>query len=217
MLVAGSDRRGKVSGLGQAAPALPKSKRNWSRPSFRFSATAPATTRTVTNGIGRRGEKLVLGFFAEMTDFSTWLGSSWQWIGWEELTEWPDDAFYRQMLSTNRHSGANTPLMIRRTCNPGSVGGVWVRRRFDPPVEPVEGYVMGPAIAGDPKLGLSRRAVCDVLSSNQRLLIADPNYGDTIVGSAISSGQENLGAPDRGMLKAAACSSRFGSLPRITS
>jgi hypothetical protein len=94
------------------------------------------------------------------------------------------------MLSTNRHSGANTPLIIRSTCNPGSVGGVWVRRRFDPPPEPVEGYVMGPAIAGDPKQGLSRRAVCDVLSSNQRLLIADPNYGDTIVGSAISSGQE---------------------------
>lgn len=136
------------------------------------------------------GESLVLGFFAEQGDFSTWLGSSWQWIGWEELTEWPDDRFYKSMLSTNRHSGANTPLMIRSTCNPGSVGGVWVRRRFDPPPEPVEGYVIGPALAGDPKLGLSRRAVCDVLSSNQRLLIADPNYGDTIIGSATSSGQE---------------------------
>jgi hypothetical protein len=136
------------------------------------------------------GESLVLGFFAEQGDFSTWLGSSWQAILWEELTEWPDDRFYKQMLSTNRHSGANTPLIVRSTCNPGSVGGVWVRRRFDPPVEPVEGYVIGPALAGDPKLGLSRRAVCDVLSSNQRLLIADPNYGDTIIGSATSSGQE---------------------------
>ena len=135
------------------------------------------------------GKSLVLGFFAEMTDFTTWLGSAWQWIGWEEISEWSDDRFYKQMLSTNRHSGADTPLMIRSTCNPGSVGGQWLRRRFDPPSEPKEGYIIGPRIEGDAKQGLSRRAICWTLAENQRLLISDPTYADTVLGSAISAGQ----------------------------
>jgi hypothetical protein len=135
------------------------------------------------------GEKLVLGFFAEQKDFGTWLGSSWQAILWEELSEWPTDDFYKNMLSTNRHSGADTPLIIRSTTNPGGVGGQWIRRRFDPPAEPKFGYIIGPRIEGDPKQGMSRRAVCDVLAANQRLLISDLTYKDTVLGSAISAGQ----------------------------
>ena len=44
------------------------------------------------------GEQLRLGFFGDMSDYQTWIGQSWPWIGWEELTQFPDDKFYKQML-----------------------------------------------------------------------------------------------------------------------
>lgn len=138
------------------------------------------------------GEMLKLGFFAEAQDYSIYLGTAWAWLGWEELTEFKDDKFYRQMVSTNRPpAGAKPglPLMIRSTCNPGGVGGIWVKRRFDPVEEPKEGYILGPHIPADGQGGLSRRAVCSTLHENQRLLAADPTYLQTIIASAINAGQ----------------------------
>ena len=133
------------------------------------------------------GEILKLGHFGELSDYSTWIGQSWPWIGWEELTQFPNDKFYKQMLATNRSPVSGIPLMVRSTCNPGGSGHEWVRRRFDPPPEPKEGFVIGRRIEGEG--GLSRRAVCSVLEENQRLLIADPTYKTTIAASAIDAGQ----------------------------
>jgi hypothetical protein len=130
---------------------------------------------------------LQLGFFAELGDYSTYIGQSWPWLGWEELTQFANDKFYKQMISTNRSGISGLPLMIRSTCNPGGPGHEWVRRRFDPPPELKEGFIIGRRIEGEG--GLSRRAVCSVLTENQRLLIADPTYATTIAASAIDSGQ----------------------------
>jgi hypothetical protein len=133
------------------------------------------------------GEKLRLGFFGDLSDYQTWIGQSWPWIGWEELTQFADDKFYRQMLSTNRSDYPGLPVMVRATTNPGGPGHAWVQRRFDPPPEPKYGYVLGHRIAppGEP----TRRAIASVLEENQRFLLATPNYKSTIAASAIDAGQ----------------------------
>ena len=59
------------------------------------------------------GEQLRLGFFGDMCDYQTWIGQSWPWIGWEELTQFPDDKFYKQMLART----AATILTCRSWCD----------------------------------------------------------------------------------------------------
>ena len=134
------------------------------------------------------GEQLRLGFFGDMSDYQTWIGQSWPWIGWEELTQFPDDKFYKQMLATNRSDYPGLPVMVRATTNPGGPGHEWVRRRFDPPPEPKYGYIIGHRIE-PPDGGPTRRAICSVLEENQRFLLAAPNYKSTIAASAIDAGQ----------------------------
>jgi hypothetical protein len=138
------------------------------------------------------GEQLRLGFFGDMSDYQTWIGQSWPWIGWEELTQFETDKFYKQMLSTNRSDNPDVPVMVRATTNPGGPGHEWVRRRFDPPPEPKFGYIIGHRIEEKDSAGRpmpTRRAICSVLEENQRFLLATPNYKSTIAASAIDAGQ----------------------------
>ena len=121
------------------------------------------------------GEQLRLGFFGDMSDYQTWIGQSWPWIGWEELTQFPDDKFYKQMLATNRSDYPGLPVMVRATTNPGGPGHEWVRCRFDPPPEPKYGYIVGHRIE-PPNNEPTRRAICSTLEENQRFLLATPNY-----------------------------------------
>lgn len=134
------------------------------------------------------GEQLRLGFFGDMSDYQTWIGQSWPWIGWEELTQFPDDKFYKQMLATNRSDYPGLPVMVRATTNPGGPGHEWVRRRFDPPPEPKFGYIIGHRIE-PPNNAPTRRAITSTLEENQRFLLAMPNYKSTIAASAIDAGQ----------------------------
>ena len=123
-----------------------------------------------------------------MSDYQTWIGQCWPWIGWEELTQFADDKFYKQMLATNRSDYPGLPVMVRATTNPGGPGHEWVRRRFDPPPEPKYGYIIGHRIE-PPDGGPTRRAICSTLEENQRFLLATPNYKSTIAASAIDAGQ----------------------------
>jgi hypothetical protein len=132
-------------------------------------------------------ETLRLAHFADMSDYGSLIGTSWSWIGWEEVTQFATELYYKQMMATNRSAMAGIPLMVRSTTNPGGPGHTWVKMRFDPPPEPKEGYIIGPRIVVD---GIDRRAICSTLIENQRLLIADPNYAAMIRASAKDAAQE---------------------------
>jgi hypothetical protein len=138
------------------------------------------------------GEVLRLGFFGDMSDYQTWIGQSWPWVGWDELCQFENDKFYKQMLATNRSDYPGLPVMVRSTTNPGGPGHEWVRRRFDPPPEPKFGYIIGHRIQPKNEAGRplpTRRAICSTLEENQRFLFASPNYKSTIAASAIDAGQ----------------------------
>jgi hypothetical protein len=134
------------------------------------------------------GEQLRHGFFGDLSDYQTWIGQSWPCLLWDELTQFGDDKFYKQMLATNRSDYPGLPIMVRSTCNPGGPGHAWVQRRFDPPLEPKHGYIIGHRIE-PPDGGPTRRAICSTLEENQRFLLATPNYKSTIAASAIDAGQ----------------------------
>jgi predicted phage terminase large subunit-like protein len=79
-------------------------------------------------------------------------GAEFQFIGWDELTQFPEPS-YRYLLSRLRRlEGSTVPLRVRAASNPGGEGHEWVRGRFL--VEgPKRGRVFVPArLADNPHL-----------------------------------------------------------------
>lgn len=57
-------------------------------------------------------------------------GKEYQFIGWEELTQWATPAPYEYLSSRLRTSDPRIPLNLRANCNPGGAGDWWVRDRW---------------------------------------------------------------------------------------
>ena len=124
------------------------------------------------------GEKLYFRHFMKEADYWSYHGHAYPWIGWEELTTWPDDKGYRKMMSTSRSTSPGIPRKYRATTNPYGVGHNWVKLRWRLPMP--SGMVMGPIIKDsydqDGELEPPRMAIHGELSENQILLQADPDY-----------------------------------------
>ncbi|HWT24525.1 MAG TPA: hypothetical protein VN213_13550 [Solirubrobacteraceae bacterium] len=79
------------------------------------------------------GAKLVFGHGETETHIRRYYGSEWQFIGWDELTGFPE-AWYRLLFSRLRKPAdgplARVPLRMRAASNPGGPGHDWVKRRF---------------------------------------------------------------------------------------
>ncbi len=131
------------------------------------------------------GETLKLAYFDETSDYRTYIGQSFTWIGFEELTQYKNDQPYKQMLACLRSPIPNIPIRMRATTNPDGPGHNWVRRRFKT-VDP-NGMTVGPRI--EDEHGLPRRAIYSTLAENQLLLTTQPDYLANIIASAIRPGQ----------------------------
>jgi hypothetical protein len=124
------------------------------------------------------GEQLIFSFMSNPEDYWNYHGHAYPWIGWEELTNWPDPQCYLRMMSCCRSSVKNIPRRYRSTANPYGVGHNWVKDRFRLPV-PAKKYI-GPVIKdsrnkeGD--LEPPRVAIRGTLDENKVLLHADPEY-----------------------------------------
>lgn len=64
------------------------------------------------------GEQLLLRHMADPEDYWNFHGHAYPWIGWEELTNWPDDVCYRRMMSCSRSVKSGMPRKYRATTNP---------------------------------------------------------------------------------------------------
>ena len=74
------------------------------------------------------GSKLLFGYANIVADVYQYQGQEFQYIGWEELTQWPTSACYDYLLTRLRGTGLKK--LVRATCNPGGVGSAWVQERF---------------------------------------------------------------------------------------
>lgn len=85
------------------------------------------------------GEELLLRAFENEEDYWSYHGHEYPFIGWEELTSWPNINCYESMKSCNRSSFQGTarlphlPRLIRSSTNPYGVGHSWVKSYFIDP------------------------------------------------------------------------------------
>lgn len=134
------------------------------------------------------GEELLLRYMDHPRDFDNYKGHEYPWMGWEELTTWPNDECYKPMLSVCRSSRPGMPRKCRATTNPYGVGHGWVKARWSLPV--VTGLGFGPKLVTElDGEFLARRSIRFPLEENQALLRADPHYLPR-VGAAARNSEE---------------------------
>lgn len=79
------------------------------------------------------GATLTFGYFDTEKDRNQYQGAALQFIGWDELTQFPA-GWYTWLFSRLRKLKdvrfADVPLRVRGGTNPGGIGHAWVHRRF---------------------------------------------------------------------------------------
>ncbi len=76
------------------------------------------------------GATLTFGYLDAEQDKYRYQSSEFQFIGFDELTQFTETQ-YRYLLSRlRRKSGVSIPLRMRSATNPGGIGHEWVKRRF---------------------------------------------------------------------------------------
>jgi hypothetical protein len=114
------------------------------------------------------GERLLLRHMKNADGYWNYHGHEYPFIGWEELTNWPDDGAYTAMFACSRSSVPGVPRMVRSTCNPFGIGHNWVKRRF------IDVSPRGVPYKDD--LGNQRVAIHGNVTENEYLKRADPSY-----------------------------------------
>jgi len=114
------------------------------------------------------GEKLFFRTAKKASDYDSYHGHGYPWIGWEELTSWPNEELYIAMLSICRSAHPGMPRHYRATCNPWGVGHHWVKARFISPMP--RGVVI------EDEEGRERVAIHGEIWENTHLLENDPEY-----------------------------------------
>lgn len=120
------------------------------------------------------GEQLLFRYAKKEEDYWDYHGHEYPWIGFEELTTWPDDGFYESMKSVCRSSHPGMPRKFRATANPWGKGHHWVKKKF---------IDIGPpgTIAKD-DMGRKRVRIRGTIFENRHLLDNDPEYLKNIFG-----------------------------------
>lgn len=79
------------------------------------------------------GEQLLFRYGKNMDDYWNYHGHEFPWLGFDELSLWPNDEFYIAMRTCCRSSVPGMPRRLRAACNPYGVGHNWVKARFIDP------------------------------------------------------------------------------------
>ena len=87
------------------------------------------------------GATLWMSYLDRDDDVMRYQGQAFNWIGFDELTQWPTPYpwnYMRSRLRTTKDSGL--PLYMRATSNPGGPGHQWVKKTFIDPSEHNKSY-----------------------------------------------------------------------------
>lgn len=82
------------------------------------------------------GASLEFGYLDNPTHWMNYLGTDYQFIGWDELTEIQladedeNNPYLCMFRSLRQTADMNIPLRVRAASNPGGVGHGWVKKRF---------------------------------------------------------------------------------------
>lgn len=76
------------------------------------------------------GALLQFGYLQYFKDVYQYDGTAFQFIGFDELTQFLLEQYRFLFSRLNRKAGSRIPLRMRSASNPGGVGHVWVKERF---------------------------------------------------------------------------------------
>lgn len=97
------------------------------------------------------GATLTFGYLKYVRDRYRYQGSAYQFIGFDEATQFNEDEYLylfsrlRRPSITGGHPLASVPLRIRCASNPGGIGHEWVRNRFVPQIDGYSQQLVVPA------------------------------------------------------------------------
>lgn len=114
------------------------------------------------------GATLQFGYCDTEKDRYRYQGAEFQYIGIDELTQWPE-GWYRYLFSRLRRlKDSPIPIRMRSATNPGGIGHEWVRRRFINPGDDTRPFI--PALLDDnPSLDANEyREALSVLDTTTR-------------------------------------------------
>lgn len=97
------------------------------------------------------GATLSFGYMEHAGDELRYQGAEFQFIGIDELTQFPNESQYLYLFSRLRRlASTDVPLRVRAASNPGGPGHEWVRRRFiDKDASEVNDRIFVPARVAD--------------------------------------------------------------------
>jgi Terminase large subunit, T4likevirus-type, N-terminal len=76
------------------------------------------------------GAALAFGYLDSPRDHYRYQGAAFQFIAWDELTQFTEEPYLYLFSRLRRLAGRNVPLRVRAATNPGGIGHEWVGRRF---------------------------------------------------------------------------------------
>jgi predicted phage terminase large subunit-like protein len=117
--------------------------------------TFPGPGRT-----GAGGATLTFAYLGDSGDLGRYHGTSYQFVGFDELTQFEENDYLSIHRVVRTPSGPlasapdgtrlqDVPERIRATSNPGGRGHEWVKRRFVDPASRVDGVVYLHSVPGD--------------------------------------------------------------------
>jgi hypothetical protein len=115
------------------------------------------------------GAKITLGHCQHEESKRDYHGKEFQYIAFDELTEFTQTQYEFIALSRARSTVPGLKSKIRSATNPGGIGHYWVRQRFVDVATPGRRYI-------DPKTGLSRIFIPGTVKDNPTLFENDPAY-----------------------------------------
>lgn len=76
------------------------------------------------------GASLTFGYCYRKADVARYKSTEFQFIGIDEVNEWPESWYTFLFSRLRRLKGSSIPLRMRCATNPGGTYGAWVKRRF---------------------------------------------------------------------------------------
>lgn len=76
------------------------------------------------------GATVTFGFLERDDDVHRYQGSAYQFVGWDELTQFPERPYTYLFSRMRRLKESTVPIRMRAASNPGGVGHAWVLKRF---------------------------------------------------------------------------------------
>ncbi|GBR02040.1 hypothetical protein ACFFGF_04800 [Asaia lannensis] len=146
------------------------------------------------------GAKVIMGYAERDADVFQFQGEEFQWIGVEELTQYPSDFVWTYLRSRLR--GTNLKRLMRANCNPGGSGSKWVQQYWSIPDDgrdtcsassvEIEGQTIttrrrfiGARVTDNPYIDLEYRANLATMPEMQRRALLDGRWDVLDVPGAI--------------------------------